>query len=169
MLTFDLLDNLQFCTINHSCYKFIIAMAWHVLKTPFHGNPHHPLDVILLLPFLLHYFLSFLGDRISVDILLWAKHKVFSLSNFVSYMSLRGVFLWSFLDQRWEQLSSMIINIRSKQFDGITILLVHDSWFYANTHDFPSHCLLTMVTVPGRKLPLVKQALNPIRKQLVTP
>ena len=68
-------------------------MAWHVLKTPFHGNPHHPLDVILLLPFLLHYFLSFLGDRINVDILLWAKYKVFSLSNFFSYMSLRGVFL----------------------------------------------------------------------------
>lgn len=144
-------------------------MAWHVLKTPFHGIPHHPLDVILLLPFLLHYFLRLLGDRININILLRAKHKVFSLSNFVSSMSLQGVFLWSFLDQRWEQLSFMFINIRSKRFDGITILLVHDSRFYANTHDFPSHCLLTMVTEPGRKLPLVKQTLHPIRKQLVTP
>lgn len=62
----------------------------------------------------------------------------------------------------------MIINIRSKQFDSVTILLIYDSRFYASTYDCPNHCLLTMVIVAGRKFALVKQTLNPIIKQWVT-
>lgn len=65
--------------------------------------------------------------------------------------------------------SSMIINIRSKQFDSVTLLLIYDSRFYASTYDCPNHCLLTMVIVAGRKFVLMKQTLNPIIKQWVTP